>query len=511
MISGHAQSTEFDDDSLNPAVRLRGIEKRFGSIVACDRVDLTLQRGTIHGILGENGAGKSTLMRVLIGLVLPDGGHIEINGVRQRIDDPLAAAELGIGMVHQHFSLVDALTVWENVALGEVRRLNRSEVTRRIGEIGKHYGLDIDPDARVGELTAGLRQRVEIIKCLRRNPSIVIFDEPTSVLTPQESRKLFESFRSVVAAEKRAVVLVSHKLDEVLAATDQITIMRHGAVVDQCPTATADAMSLAHAMVGRDVSLRSERVAFRLLDTSERDTAQRRNVKASTGAARTTGPEPSTPRQDPANVILSDRASVLEIQDAVADIGRDVCGLQGLSLRVHATEILGIAGVEGNGQRALADLLSSLVPLNSGSVMVNGSAVSTRSPGAMAKAGVGVIPEDRHDSGLVLDMSVEENLALVDPDRFARRGIIDRRELRDTALRLINDYRIQCEGPRRSRLVAVGRQPAKGGVGPRTRPPTQGIGGSPAHPRSRYWSNRIHERTAACPSRFRAGDPADLQ
>ena len=166
-----------------PAVALHGICKNFGAVRACDGVDLALHRGRIHGILGENGAGKSTLMKILIGLVLPDQGHIEIHGERRQINDPLAASDLGIGMVHQHFSLVDALSVWENVALGEAGRLDPAAVRNRIGEIGEHYGLEIDPDAQVGQLTAGLRQRVEIIKCLRRDPSIVIFDEPTSVLT----------------------------------------------------------------------------------------------------------------------------------------------------------------------------------------------------------------------------------------------------------------------------------------------------------------------------------------
>ena len=211
--------------SPTPAVELTAITKRFGAVVACDAVDLRLRRGRVHGILGENGAGKSTLMKILIGLVMPDDGAIHIDGERCQIVDPLDAAARGIGMVHQHFSLVDPLTVWENVALGDSGRLDPAIVKRRIAEIGEQYGLDIDPDAKVGDLTAGLRQRVEIIKCLRRNPSIVVFDEPTSVLTPDESQQLFASLRQVVADEHRAVVLVSHKLDEILHATDEVTIM----------------------------------------------------------------------------------------------------------------------------------------------------------------------------------------------------------------------------------------------------------------------------------------------
>lgn len=406
-----------------PAVELLGITKRFGAVTACDAVDLTLERGKIHGILGENGAGKSTLMKILIGLVLPDGGSIRIDGSEVQIHDPLAAASLGIGMVHQHFSLVDALTVWENVALGEGGRLDPRAVQARIGEIGEHYGLEIDPNARVGDLTAGLRQRVEIIKCLRRDPSIVIFDEPTSVLTPEESTTLFESFRDVVAAEGRAVVLVSHKLDEVLAATDEVTIMRQGKVVDKMATSQADAPTLARAMVGRDVSLRAERSALGLVDVD--------------GDAHV--------EDDEAPVAMG--PATLSIRNATAISPQGVTMLDGLTLDVRAGEIVGIAGVEGNGQRALGDLLSSLVTLSSGEVHIDGTTVSTRTPGAMATAGVGVIPEDRHDSGVVLDMTVAENLVLIDPHQVASGGIIDRAKLAAGAKALIDEFDIQCVGP----------------------------------------------------------------
>ena len=252
-----------------PAAELRGITKRFGAVVACDNVDLVLHRGEIHGILGENGAGKSTLMKVLIGLVLPDAGAIRIDGEQRRISDPAEAADLGIGMVHQHFSLVEPLTVWENVILGERVRLDAAAAKRRVGEISERYGLAIDPDERVSDLSAGLRQRLEIIKCLRRDPAIVILDEPTSVLTPAESEQLFAVLRRVVEQENKAVALVSHKLDEVLAATDRITIMRAGAVVDRRDTGDADAPSLARAMVGRPVSLRSEGAALGHIEALE--------------------------------------------------------------------------------------------------------------------------------------------------------------------------------------------------------------------------------------------------
>ncbi|MEO6654273.1 MAG: ABC transporter ATP-binding protein [Ilumatobacteraceae bacterium] len=406
-----------------PAVELRGITKRYGRVVACDDVDLTLHRGRVHGILGENGAGKSTLMKIMIGLVLADSGSIDIDGRPVTIHDPQAAAALGIGMVHQHFSLVDPLTVWENVALGEAGVLRPAVVRERIAEIGEHYGLSIDPDARVGDLTAGLRQRVEIIKCLRRNPSIVIFDEPTSVLTPDESAQLFESFRDVVAAEGRAVVLVSHKLDEVMVATDDVTIMRQGRIVDRLDTRSTDVATLARGMVGREVSLRSERAALGLGDVS--------------GAS----------RDDRGRAPLPDRAPVLELRLVNAQDSRRNPVLTGLSVSVAPGEIVGVAGVEGNGQRALGDLLSSLVQISSGEVLVDGRPVSTRRPGAMAAAGVAVIPEDRHDSGVVLDMTVAENLVMVRPEDVATHGLISPDRLERRASELIERFGIQCSGP----------------------------------------------------------------
>ena len=418
--------TEGSDPSV-PAVQLTGITKRFGGIVACDEVDLTLYRGLVHGILGENGAGKSTLMKVLIGLVLPDEGSILIDDQPRTIHDPLAAAALGIGMVHQHFSLVDQLSVWENVALGEAGKLDSSGVRRRVAAISEQYGLEIDPDARVGTLTAGLRQRVEIIKCLRRDPHILVFDEPTSVLTPEESEQLFSTLREVVAAEGRAVVLVSHKLDEVLHATDEITIMRQGRVVDHRPTQEADARSLARAMVGREVSLRSERAAFGLADIEEAVDAD---------------PED----RPPAETVISDEP-VLRIE-GVSVRGRGGARLlDDISLDLRAGEIMGVAGVEGNGQRTLGDLLSSLIPLDAGRVVVNDSEVRSGAPGAMAKAGIGVIPEDRHDSGVVLDMTVAENLLMVDPHRVARHGVMDKGQTTETALRMIEEFDIGCSGP----------------------------------------------------------------
>ncbi|MGH1489560.1 MAG: ABC transporter ATP-binding protein [Acidimicrobiales bacterium] len=447
--SSSTTGTEATEASV-PAVELLGITKRFGAVVACDDVDLALKRSRIHGILGENGAGKSTLMKILIGLVLPDSGQIRVDGKESVIQDPLDASSLGIAMVHQHFSLVEALTVWENVALGEAGRLDPAAVRNRIGDISDEYGLAIEPDARVGDLTAGLRQRVEIIKCLRRNPNIVVFDEPTSVLTPDESEQLFISLRHVVAAEGRAVVLVSHKLDEILASTDEVTIMRRGAVVDRMDTNETDARTLARGMVGRDVSLRSERAAFGLLSDVATNGGSEAEPVAETESASELESESETEAGTEAGVSTAPvlrSEPVLRIDDVTARGPGGVTLLDGLSLQVGAGEIVGIAGVEGNGQRTLGDLLSSLVGLESGSVQVNDTVVKTGRSGAMAAAGISVIPEDRHDSGVVLDMTVAENLVLVNPERFAKNGVLDSKRLQAFAEEMIEKFDIACAGP----------------------------------------------------------------
>jgi simple sugar transport system ATP-binding protein len=404
------------------AIELRAITKRYGSVVACDAVDLSLRGGEIHGVLGENGAGKSTLMKVMIGLVVPDSGSIHIGGRAHRIPDPQTAAALGIAMVHQHFSLVDELRVWENVALGERGRLDRAAARAQVAEVGQRYGIEVDPDRRVGDLSAGLRQRVEIIKCLRRDPRVLVLDEPTSVLTPAESEQLFAVLRRVVRDEQRAVALVSHKLEEILHATDRITIMRRGAVVGQLTTAEATAPELARAMVGREVSLRAESAALGLVSEADQ-------LAHSEATGHTIG------------------APVLAIRGALAtgDDGRVL--LDHLDLEVDAGEVVGVAGVEGNGQRELADLLSSLLPLDEGSIEVGGEPVSHRRAGALVAAGVGVIPEDRHDSGCVLDMTVADNLFLCTPGRAARRGFLRRSMMRREAEQLIARYEIVCGGP----------------------------------------------------------------
>jgi simple sugar transport system ATP-binding protein len=404
---------------------LRAITKRFGSVVACDAVDLAVECGEIHGLLGQNGAGKSTLMKILLGLLTPDAGQIVINGRPVVVKDPLAAAAIGVSMVHQHFSVIPALTVWENVTLGEKIKLDAKRAARDVTETGARYGLEVDPWARVADLTTGQRQRVEIIKCLRRNPDILILDEPTSVLTLAESQDLFGVLRRVVQDEGRAVVLISHKLDEILHATDRVTIMRNGAVVARMNTHETDAQILAREMVGREVSLRSEAVALGLVSEIVEDVHH----------ADDDDPPPT------------DAKVVLRVSDA------SVRGLDGrrhldrLHLEVHEGEILGLAGVEGNGQATLSHVLSSLVPLDSGNVTVDGTEIRCGHPGAMARAGVAVIPDDRHESGCVLDMSVAENLVLDHLDAVSSRLLVSPKRLREYAERLIEQFDIKTPSP----------------------------------------------------------------
>ena len=429
------------------AVEMRGICKRFGHVVACDEVGIKLRQRKIHGILGENGAGKSTLMKILIGLHAPDAGEIKVHGMVRRFRDPADARKLGIAMVHQHFSLVPALKVWENVVLGDHQKIylssfwkaptrtlenalvglrsNEKRTRKQISEISARYGLDVNPDARVRDLAVGVRQRVEIIKCLRYDPQIMILDEPTSVLSPAESERLFKVLRQVVEDEGRAVALVSHKLNEVLAATDELTIMRQGKVVEHLATAEATAPALAKAMVGREVSL-----TLNLADIAgDADKTTGREAASSTSAKQSEHP-------------------ALRIRNAAATDKDGRRLLDSLSLEVRKGEIVGVAGVEGNGQTALDHLLSSLLKLDSGCVEVAGREVPTGVPGAFVKAGIGVISEDRHDTGCIMDMSLCENLYLSHPkDAVRSYGVMNRAAMSNSAAELIDDYSITASGP----------------------------------------------------------------
>ncbi|MFV2018902.1 ABC transporter ATP-binding protein [Micromonospora sp. LOL_023] len=420
------------DGQQAPALTLRGVSKRYGPVVACDAVDLTVRPGEIHGLLGENGAGKSTLMKILLGLVHRDTGTVLRDGRPVEIDTPQVAADLGLGMVHQHFSLIEPLAVWENVILGDTGRVDRAAACAQVEQVAKRYGLPIDPLARVDRLSAGERQRVELIKCLRRDPSVLILDEPTSVLTQAESAELFTVLRRVVQAENRAVILISHKLAEIVAATDRVTVLRRGAVVFHGPTAETTPQLLARQMVGREVSLRAESAALGLLPVEGPAVADE-----ATAVPAAVAPSVVEPAAGPA----------LRLRDVTVLLG-DLAILDTLSLDVAPGEIVGLYGVEGNGQATLGDLLSGLVVPDSGSVELAGEPVDLAKPGALHDAGLGIVPEDRHRSGVVLDMTIAENLAMKSLTSVSGAGgVLNRRRMHQVARQRMTEYNIIAPSP----------------------------------------------------------------
>ncbi len=411
-----------------PLLELRSITKRYGRVTACDGVTLAIEPGQIRGLLGQNGAGKSTLMKVAAGVVEPDSGEIAVRGEVVGIGDPAAAAANGIGMVHQHFSLIGPMPVWKNVTLGDRGRVDRDRSVAEVERISGLYGLQVDPHARVADLTIGQRQRVEIIKCLRREPEVVILDEPTSVLTIAESKALFDILRELIQRTGRGVVLISHRLDEALEAADEITILRDGRVVSTVEAAAATPSLLARAMLGREVTLGGRR-APTPAPSGEPD-----GVGPVGGESDGAGP-PSDGESNGAPPALELRAV-----GYVASGGHRQ--LDGLSLSVAAGEILGVAGVEGNGQAALVDMLSNLIRPDSGRVLVGGEAVEPGRGRSLLDAGVGVVPADRHDSGCVLEMTVAENLVLNRIGSVMRNGVIDRSLLHGCARQLVAEFGI---------------------------------------------------------------------
>jgi simple sugar transport system ATP-binding protein len=406
-----------------PALQLRGITKSYGSVVACDAVDLAVHKGEIHGLLGENGAGKSTLMKILLGLVHRDAGSILYGDRPVEINSPQTAATLGLGMVHQHLSLIEPLRVWENVILGDPGRIDRTAACQQVEEVGRRYGLPIDPVARVENLSAGERQRVELIKCLRRDPSVLILDEPTSVLTQAESAELFSVLRRVVQQESRAVILISHKLAEITAATDQVTVLSKGRVVFTSATRDTSAPELARQMVGREVSLRAEAAALGVLPV------ERYEVELTVA--------------EDVPLAAPERPAALRVRDLQVHVG-GLTVIERLNLDVEAGEIVGLYGVEGNGQSTLGDVLAGLVQPTGGSIELGGAAVDLDRPGALHRAGLGIVPEDRHRCGVVLDMSVAENLCLKALDDVSGRGFVNKKQMYAVARRLVADFNIKA-------------------------------------------------------------------
>jgi simple sugar transport system ATP-binding protein len=420
----------------SPLVALRGIEKSFGDLRALDGVDLTLRPGEVHALLGENGAGKTTLMRILYGLTRPDAGVIEVDGSAARIASPADAIAAGVGMVTQHFSLVGRMTVTENLLLSRSglglidRRGGRTLVT----EAATRLGVRVDPGSRVEDLSVGEQQRVEILKALSHDCRVLILDEPTAVLVPQDVEALFASIRRLTG-QGMGVLFISHKLGEVSRISDRVSVLRRGRIVDTVPTAGASAAELAEMMVGRPT------VGVRRAGRAVPDDAGPLATVTEAQAAEAVGVVEDAPGDGRAGR-PEDGGPVLALRGVrLAGAGREV--LAGIDLTVRAGEIVGMAGVSGNGQTELVQILCGLVRPTGGKIAVNGVDVSGADPDTVIAAGLGRITEDRH-ACVVGRLSVEQNLVMEDLPQFRRGMFLDRKAIRAHAERLIEQFSIRA-------------------------------------------------------------------
>ncbi|MFE8695120.1 ABC transporter ATP-binding protein [Cytobacillus sp. FJAT-53684] len=387
-------------------IEMLGIRKEFPGIVANDNITLQVEKGEIHALLGENGAGKSTLMNVLFGLYQPEKGEIRVNGKSVKITNPNIANDLGIGMVHQHFMLVDPFTVTENIILGsEITKGGKIDIKtaeKKVSEISEKYGLAVDPRAKIQDISVGMQQRVEILKTLYRGAEILIFDEPTAVLTPQEIHELIQIMKTLIK-EGKSIILITHKLKEIMEVCDRVTVIRKGVGIGTVNVSDTNPNDLASLMVGREVTFKTEKIE-------------------------------ATPKQE-----------VLQIKDLRVKDSRGLPAINGLDLSIKAGEILGIAGVDGNGQTELLEAITGLRKSESGSITLNGKEIRNLAPRKVTESGVGHIPQDRHKHGLVLDFPIGENMVLQTYYKkpYSNGGILNYKEIYKKAKSLISEFDVR--------------------------------------------------------------------
>ena len=394
---------------MDYVIEMLGIRKEFGSFVANDNITLQLKKGEIHALLGENGAGKSTLMNVLFGLYQPEAGEIKVKGKTVKVTDPNVANDLGIGMVHQHFMLVENFTVTENIILGneltKAGMVNIKDAAKKIQKLSEMYGLDVDPNAKIEDISVGMQQRVEILKTLYRGADILIFDEPTASLTPQEINELIQIMKRLIQ-EGKSIILITHKLKEIMDVSDRVTVIRKGEGIGTVITAETNPNELASLMVGRQVEFKT--------------------VKSE-----------AKPTDD-----------TLVVKDLVVADYRGIDKVKGLNLTVRKGEILGIAGIDGNGQSELIEAITGLRKAKAGSVSINGKDITNKKPRKITEAGVGHIPQDRHKHGLVLDFSIGHNIALQTyyQKPISKSGIMNYKKVSELAQKVINDFDVRTQG-----------------------------------------------------------------